>query len=55
MTLADGSQVKVDDEYLKNSVRTPGAQVVKGFPPVMPPSELSDDEMAALIGYMKAH
>jgi len=54
-TLADGSQVKVDDEYLKSSVRTPAAQVVKGFAPVMPPSELSDDEMAALVGYMKAH
>ncbi|MGA0610684.1 c-type cytochrome [Caldimonas sp. KR1-144] len=53
-TMADGSQVKVDDEYLKSSVRTPSAQVVKGFAPVMPPSELSDDEMAALIGYMKA-
>lgn len=53
-TLADGSQVKVDDTYLRSSVLTPGAQVVKGFAPVMPPSELNDEEMAALIGYMKA-
>lgn len=53
-TLADGSQVKVDDTYLKNSVKSPTAQVVKGYAPVMPPSELNDDEMTALLDYMKA-
>ncbi len=53
-TLADGKTVVVDDAYLKESIRQPAAKIVKGFPPVMPASELSDQEMAALIAFIKA-
>jgi cytochrome c oxidase subunit 2 len=51
--LVDGSSVKVDDAYLKKSMVEPNAQVVQGFAPIMPPSGLSDAEMAAVIAYIK--
>lgn len=45
--------IVVDEEYLKRSLLEPGADLVKGFPPVMPPIPLKDDELAALLEYMK--
>jgi cytochrome c oxidase subunit 2 len=51
--LVDGSSVTVDDAYLKKSMNEPNAQVVAGFQPVMPPSGLSDAEMAAVIAFIK--
>jgi cytochrome c oxidase subunit II len=52
--LADGRKVKVDDAYLRESIVNPNAAIVKGFPPAMPPSQLDDQEMAALIAFMKS-
>jgi len=51
--LVDGSSVKVDDAYLKKAIAEPNAQVVAGFAPIMPPSGLSDAEMAAVIAFIK--
>ena len=53
--LADGSSVLVDENYLRDSIMVPGAQVVAGFQPVMPSfqGQLSDDETNALIAYIK--
>lgn len=53
-TLADGSSVVVDDAYLARSVREPNAQVVKGFPPIMPPSDLNDADMAAVTAFIQS-
>ena len=53
-TLADGSTVRVDEDYLRRSVREPQAQVVKGFPPIMPPAPVTDDELAALLAYVQS-
>jgi cytochrome c oxidase subunit 2 len=53
-TLVDGKTVVVGDEYLAESVRNPNAKVVKGFAPIMPPAQFSDQEMAALIQFIKA-
>lgn len=53
-TLADGSAVLADETYLKRSIREPQAQVVKGFPPIMPPAALSDDEVSALAAYIQS-
>lgn len=52
-TLADGATVTVDDGYLKESIVSPGAKVVKGYAAVMPPYSLSDDEVKALIAYAR--
>jgi cytochrome c oxidase subunit 2 len=52
-TLADGSTVVVDEEYLIESIVQPNAKIVKGYAPAMPPAVLTDEEMKALISYMK--
>lgn len=49
----DKGPTPVDEAYLKESVATPMAKVVTGFPPVMPPVPLSDQEAADLIDYLK--
>lgn len=51
--LDNGSSVVVDDAYLVQAIAEPKASIVKGYPPVMPPSQLSEAEMAALVGYIK--
>lgn len=52
-TLEGGATVAVDEAYLKQSITDPKAKVVKGFPNIMPPNQLSDEEMAAMIDYIK--
>ena len=45
--------VSVDEDYIRNSILEPGKDLVKGFPPVMPPLKLTEDEMNQIIGYLK--
>lgn len=52
--LADGTTVKADEEYIRESLVKPGAKVVKGFPNVMPPSVLPEKDLKALIGYLES-
>lgn len=51
--LADGSEVVVDDEYLRESLVRPGAKIVAGFPNVMPPVVLDERDLAAVAAYLK--
>ncbi|MBY5944440.1 cytochrome c oxidase subunit II [Photobacterium rosenbergii] len=53
-TLSDDTQVQVDDEYLKAAILNPNAEVVKGYPAIMPAYQFSDDELDAIIAYIKA-
>lgn len=43
-----------DEGYLRRSILEPQAQVVQGFPPIMPPASLGDEEMAALLAYIQS-
>jgi len=52
-TLIDGSSVLVDEAYLKESIVNPSAKVVKGYPPIMPAAQLTDDQLDALVAYLK--
>jgi cytochrome c oxidase subunit 2 len=55
--LADGSKVKVDENYIRESIEKPQAKVVKGFNPVMPPytkEMISESDMNAIIAYIKS-
>jgi cytochrome c oxidase, subunit II len=52
-TLADGSTVVVDEDYLKESIVNPTSMIVKGYPPVMPPYSFSGEELDALIAYTR--
>lgn len=52
--LADGSTVVMDENYLHESIVNPAAQVVAGFPPVMPPyPNLTERQITALIAYIR--
>ena len=51
--LADGTSVRVDENYLRESVLKPGAKVVAGFANVMPPVPLEEREMQAFIAYLQ--
>jgi cytochrome c oxidase subunit 2 len=54
-TLADGTQIKVDEAYIRESILDPTAKVVRGFQPVMPPfkGQLDDKKVEALIAFIK--
>ena len=56
-SLADGTTVKVDDAYLRESILNPNAKIVKGFlrgiMPVGFARTLSEDEVQAIIDYIK--
>ena len=53
--LTEGKErtVSVDEDYIRNSILDPGKDLVKGFPPVMPPLKLTEDEMNQIISYLK--
>jgi cytochrome c oxidase subunit 2 len=53
--LQDGTEITVDENYIKESIIEPSAKVVKGFSPVMPSFKglLSDQEIDAVIDYLK--
>jgi cytochrome c oxidase subunit 2 len=51
--LADGAKVKADEAYLKESLTNPKAKVVQGFAPTMPPYMLNEEDMNAVVAYLK--
>jgi cytochrome c oxidase subunit II len=53
--LSDGSSVKVDENYIRESVLEPTKKVVQGYPPVMPTYKglLKERDIDALIAYIK--
>lgn len=57
VTLADGSTVEADEDYLRQSIIDPGSQVVAGFNNIMPPTfgnTLTDEEIGYLIEYIES-
>ena len=48
-------QVKVDDNYIRESITNPQAKIVSGYQPVMPTFKglLSDEEITYIIEYIK--
>lgn len=53
--LSDGSQVRADDNYIRQSILSPASQVVSGFQPVMPSfqGQLTEQEIGDLIDYIR--
>lgn len=53
--LADGSKIKIDENYLSESILNPNAKVVKGFAPIMPvfQGQLQQPQVEALIAFIK--
>ncbi|MDM0106096.1 c-type cytochrome [Variovorax sp. J22R24] len=52
--MRDGSTALVDENYLRSFIRDPQARGVKGFPPVMPKIDLTEEELAALVAYIQS-
>lgn len=54
--LANGEKVLMDENYIRESILTPNAKIVKGFPQNVMPSfqgQLSETELSALVEYIK--
>ncbi|HEF4762771.1 TPA: cytochrome c oxidase subunit II [Pseudomonas putida] len=54
VTLVDGTSVKADEGYLKESVLDPAGKIVQGYAAVMPAMKPSDKELDALIAFIKS-
>ncbi len=52
--LANGTEVTIDDAYLRESILKPMEKIVMGYPPAMPVMQLSDIEVDSLILFIKA-
>jgi len=55
--LRNGEEITLtaDADYIKRSIQQPQAEVVKGYPPVMPPSsDLSEEQMEAIVRFLEA-
>jgi cytochrome c oxidase subunit 2 len=55
IVMTDGKEREIiaDDEYIKRSIKDPKADIVKGFPSIMPVMQLSDDEINEIVEYLK--
>jgi cytochrome c oxidase subunit 2 len=51
-----GGEVKMDEDYIRESIMKPQAKIRAGFPPTMPSFEgqLKEREVQALIAYIKS-
>jgi cytochrome c oxidase subunit 2 len=54
--LIDGERrsAAVDAALLRRAIRKPGSVQVLGYPPIMPPASLSDDELEAVVAYLRS-
>jgi cytochrome c oxidase subunit 2 len=54
--LSDGTEVLVDDAYLRNSILNPSAQIAAGYAPIMPTfqGQISEDGLIDLVEYIKS-
>ncbi len=54
--LEDGRTVVADENYIRESILSPSAKVVKGFKPIMPVFQglVSEEQLTALVEYIKS-
>jgi cytochrome c oxidase subunit 2 len=54
--LVDGSQVRADERYLRDSIMLPQSQVAAGYAPIMPSYQdrIDESDVLALIAYLKS-
>jgi len=45
--------VTANDEYIEESIEHPKKDIVKGFPPVMPTIQVTDEELKDILAYLK--
>ena len=54
--LSDGTEITVDENYIRESLMEPNAKVVQGYPPVMMTykGRITEEEMNAVIEYIRS-
>src|SRR5580698_4725665 len=54
--LEDGRVVTADENYIRESILTPGAKIVSGFKPIMPVFQglVGEEQLNALVAYIKS-
>jgi cytochrome c oxidase subunit 2 len=54
--LSDGTIVRADEQYLRDSILLPNKQISAGYEPLMPTfqNQISEDDLAALLAYLKS-
>lgn len=52
--LDDGRTATVDGEYIRRSLEDPASDVVSGYSAVMPAFDLSDEDLVAVIAYIRS-
>lgn len=54
--LMGGQTVVANDEYIRNSILNPGAQVVEGYQPIMPTfkGQVTEEQLVSLVAYIKS-
>jgi caa(3)-type oxidase subunit IV len=53
--LEGGTTATADESYLEESIVNPGAQIAKGYSPIMPPyKSLTEEQLQAIIAYIKS-
>ena len=52
--LNNGDSVLVDEAFLKQSITDPGATVIQGYSPIMPPYQLSPEQLDAIVAFTKS-
>ena len=45
--------IAADEDYIERSVRNPGADVVKGYPNIMPKIPVTDEELKEILEYLE--
>ena len=46
-------EITVDDAFIRGHILDPRSATVKGFPPVMPPIPMTDEELKTIAGYLE--
>lgn len=54
--LQDGTTVRADERYIRDSILLPNKEIVAGYPPVMPSyqGQIGEDDMLKLIAYIQS-
>lgn len=54
-TFTDETTLIAAESYIRSSIKQPTANIVKGYPPAMPPfAHLPEDQIEALVAYIKS-
>ncbi len=56
VSLESGEVIVADEAYLRESILSPQAEIVRGYPPIMPnfAGRISEEELSALVEYLRS-